>query len=70
MNWRTTLLPLALITTVITGCSAPNEIVPFREGVLRAPSYTLAADYCSAKDLTPKWIGRAPAESGVLFQCY
>ena len=67
MNWRTTLLSLAL---VITGCSAPNEIVPFREGVLRAPTYTLASDYCSAKSLTPKWIGRAPAESGVLFQCY
>lgn len=65
MNWRT-LLPLAL---VVTGCSAPNEVVPFREGVLRAPTYTQASNYCDAKGLTPKWIGRAPAESGVLFQC-
>ena len=67
MNWRT-LLPLALLAT---GCSSPpNEVVPFRDGVLRAPSYTHAADHCSAKGATPRWLGRAPAESGVLFQCY
>ena len=49
---------------------APEPVGARIEGVLRAPSYTLAADYCSAKDLTPRWIGKAPAESGVLFQCY
>ncbi|MDZ4361259.1 MAG: hypothetical protein U1B84_33440 [Variovorax sp.] len=67
MNWRITLFPLAL---VIAGCSTPpNQIVPFRDGVLRAMTYTQAADYCSAKSQEPKWLGKAPAESGVLFQC-
>ncbi|BEP50124.1 hypothetical protein LJR260_003804 [Variovorax paradoxus] len=67
MNWRT-LLPLALL---VTGCSTlPNEVVPVREGVLRAPTYTQAADHCSAKGQTPRWLGKAPAEAGVLFQCY
>jgi len=66
MNWRT-LLPLALL---VTGCSVPpNEVVPFRDGVLRAVTYTQAADHCSAKGQTPRWLGKAPAESGVLFQC-
>jgi hypothetical protein len=66
MNWRT-LLPLAL---VITGCSTPpNEVMQFRKGVLRAPTYTQASNYCDAKGMEPKWLGKAPAESGVLFQC-
>ncbi len=41
----------------------------FREGVLRAPTYTQASNYCDAKGMEPKWRGKAPAESGVLFQC-
>jgi hypothetical protein len=41
----------------------------FREGVLRAPTYTQASSYCDAKGMEPKWLGKAPAESGVLFQC-
>jgi hypothetical protein len=66
MNWRT-VLPLALLAT---GCSSPpNEVVPFRNGALRAPTYTQAPHYSSATGATPRWLGRAPAESGVLFQC-
>lgn len=69
MNWRILSLPLALLA-VATGCSAPpNQVVQFRDGALRAPTYVQATDYCSARDATPKWLGRAPAESGVLFQC-
>jgi starvation-inducible outer membrane lipoprotein len=69
MNWRT-LFPLAF-ALVITGCStAPNEITQVREGVLRAVTYVQASDYCDAKSLTPRWLGKAPAEQGVLFQCY
>lgn len=65
---RHLLFPLALL--VVTGCSSPpNQVVPFRDGVLRALTYVQATDYCSARKATPKWLGRAPAESGVLFQC-
>lgn len=65
---RHILFPLALL--VVTGCSAPpNQVVPLRDGVLRAATYVQATDYCSARNATPKWLGRAPAESGVLFQC-
>ena len=68
MNWRT-LLPLALL--VLAGCSTPpNEVMQVREGVLRATTYVQASDYCDARDKTPRWLGRAPAEQGVLFQCY
>lgn len=66
MNWYT-LLPLAL---VITGCSTPpNEVMQFREGVLRAPTYVQASDYCQAKNMSPRWLGNAPAQTGILFQC-
>ena len=69
MNWRT-LLPFSLLALLVTGCSStPNEVVPMRNGALRAPTYTQAADYCSAKGAEPRWLGKAPAESGVLFQC-
>jgi hypothetical protein len=65
---RHLLFPLVLF--VATGCSAPpNQVVPFRDGVLRALTYVQATDYCSERKATPKWLGRAPAESGVLFQC-
>lgn len=67
MNWRT-LLPLAL---VFTGCSTPpNEVTQVREGVLRAMTYVQGADYCDARSQTPRWLGKAQAEQGVLFQCY
>ncbi|MGJ7529788.1 hypothetical protein ACSFB7_29020 [Variovorax sp. GB1P17] len=69
MNWHA-LLPLALVIT-ITGCStAPNEVMQVREGVLRAVTYVQAADYCDARSQTPRWLGKAPAEQGILFQCH
>ncbi|MFM9921519.1 hypothetical protein VLK31_00855 [Variovorax sp. H27-G14] len=40
-----------------------------REGVLRAVTYVQAADYCDARSKTPRWLGKAQAEQGVLFQC-
>lgn len=66
MNWRT-LLPLAL---VLAGCSTPpNEVTQVRPGVLRAVTYVQASNYCDAKGQSPRWLGKAPAEQGVLFEC-
>lgn len=71
MNWRTLLLPLAsLATAALAGCAVPpNQVVPQRDGVLRATTYVQADDYCRERNASPKWLGRAPAESGVLFRC-
>jgi len=61
------LLPLAL---VVAGCSTPpNEVIQFREGVLRAPTYTQATAHCQGKGARPLWLGNAPAQSGILFRC-
>lgn len=70
MNWRFSLPPLALLAAAVAGCSVPpNQVVSLRDGVLRAPSYVQADDHCRERNATPKWLGRAPAESGVLFRC-
>lgn len=68
---RTMLLPLALgLAFVIAGCSTPpNEVTQVKEGVLRAPTYVQADDYCKARQLSPKWLGPAQAQQGILFQC-
>jgi len=73
MNWHAPSL-LALLSILcalaIAGCSTPpNEVMQFREGVLRATTYTQAQLYCDNKNQTPRWLGKAPAESGVLFRC-
>jgi hypothetical protein len=67
MNWRILLLPLALLAAA--GCAAPNEVVPLGDGVLRAMTYVQATDYCSARNASPRWLGKAQAEQGVRFQC-
>jgi hypothetical protein len=40
-----------------------------RPGVLRAMTYVQASDYCDVKGQSPRWLGKAPAEQGVLFEC-
>ncbi|MBT2322279.1 hypothetical protein J7E62_07970 [Variovorax paradoxus] len=64
---RFTLLPLAL---VIAGCSTPSpEVVPLRDGVLRAPSYVDASNHCRRQGATARMLGKAPGETGINFRC-
>lgn len=66
MKWLAS-LPFSLI---IAGCGVPpNQVVPMRDGVLRATTYVQAADHCREKGTTAKMLGKAPAETGVLFRC-
>ena len=66
MNW---LAPL-LIALLVTGCGVPpNQVVPLRDGTLRATTYVQAGDHCREKGLTARMLGKAPAEQGVLFRC-
>jgi hypothetical protein len=63
---------IALTTFVlaIAGCgSLPNEVVPLRDGMLRATTYAGAAAHCQEKGSTARMLGKAPAETGVLFRC-
>ncbi|MDB5830013.1 MAG: hypothetical protein JWQ73_4233 [Variovorax sp.] len=63
---------LALLTIVLTiaGCGTPpNEVVPLRDGTFRARMYDQAIVYCQKDGLTASMLGKAPAESGVLFSC-
>lgn len=71
MNWRASLLPLSFFVLAIAGCSTPpNEVIELRDGVLRATTYTQGQYYCDQRRLTPRWLGNAPAQTGILFQCY
>ena len=66
MNW---LAPL-LIALLLTGCGVPpNQVVPMRDGSLRATTYMQAGGHCQEKGMTARMLGKAPAEQGVLFRC-
>ena len=66
MNW---LAPL-LVALLVTGCGVPpNEVVPMRDGTLRATTYIQAGGHCQEKGMTARMLGKAPAEQGVLFRC-
>jgi hypothetical protein len=66
MNW---LAPL-LVALLLTGCGVPpNQVVPMRDGTLRATTYMQAGGHCQEKGLTARMLGKAPAEQGVLFRC-
>lgn len=66
MNW---LAPL-LIALLLTGCGVPpNQVVPMRDGTLRATTYMQAGGHCQEKGMTARMLGKAPAEQGVLFRC-
>ncbi|OUM02590.1 hypothetical protein [Variovorax sp. JS1663] len=66
MKWLAS-LPLAL---AIAGCGVPpNQVVPMRDGTLRATTYVEATDHCAEKGTTARMLGKAPAEKGVLFRC-
>lgn len=60
---------LALVLAV-AGCnSLPNEVVPLRDGQLRASTWFQADAYCRKKGATLHTLGNAPAQEGVLFRC-
>jgi len=66
MKWLVTLSALLLLGA----CGVPNnEVIPFKDGILRATTPNEANDYCAARRLDVHIVGRAPAESGVLFRC-
>ena len=61
------LLPLAL---AFAGCSMlSSEVIPMRDGNLRAPSHADAQNYCEARKLNSQPVGKAPGDMGVLFRC-
>ncbi|MDM0072201.1 hypothetical protein [Variovorax sp. J31P207] len=64
---RLSFLTLAI---ALAGCGAPsNEVIRTRDGVLRATTTVEAAAYCQKDRTTLRVVGKAPAESGVLFVC-
>lgn len=65
------LIPASAIAILaLAGCgTATNEIVPLRDGLLRAPTYAQAQDYCNKKGLTMHQRGNAPAQNGIQFSC-
>ncbi|WP_077001356.1 hypothetical protein [Variovorax sp. KK3] len=66
MKWLAS-LPIALI---VAGCGVPpNQVVPMRDGTLKAITYVAASNHCEEKGLTARMMGKAPAEQGVLFRC-
>jgi hypothetical protein len=66
MNWFAPLL----VALLVTGCGVPpNQVVPLRDGTLRAPTYVHAGKHCRDKGLSARMLGKAPAEQGVLFRC-
>jgi len=66
MNWLAP-LPIALL---VTGCGVPpNQVVPMRDGTLRAATYLQADAHCRDRGVTARMLGKAPAEQGVLFRC-
>ncbi|HEY2256647.1 MAG TPA: hypothetical protein VGI11_13500 [Variovorax sp.] len=66
MKWLV-MLPCAF---ALAACGTPpNEVVPARNGVLRAPTYLQGAAYCQQKGTTMNAIGAGPAQTGVEFRC-
>lgn len=63
-------LSFLLLAAALAGCGVPAyEVVRMQDGVLRAPNSAAAASYCQKDRLSLKAIGKAPAETGVLFRC-
>ncbi len=67
---RRACLPLLTVATVaLAGCGVvPNEVVKLRDGVMRAPTYRQASDYCESRGLPSKMLGRENSDS-ILFRC-
>lgn len=58
---------LALLA--LAGCGVvPNEVVRLRDGVLRAPTYREASEYCEAQGKSSNNLGRENPDS-ILFRC-
>lgn len=58
------------LAVALAGCGAPShEVVRMKDGVMRATTYAEATSYCQKDRLTLQVIGKAPAETGVLFRC-
>lgn len=65
-------LPLLLVAQAVAlaACGAPsNEVVRLNDGVMRATTSAEAASYCQKDRSALRVIGKAPAETGVLFRC-
>jgi starvation-inducible outer membrane lipoprotein len=63
-------LSLLTFAVALAGCGAPpNEVFRTRDGVLQATTTAQAAAYCQKDRSTLRVMGKAPAESGVLFVC-
>ena len=63
-------LSILFLAAALAGCGAPShEVVRMNDGVLRATTSAQAAAYCQKDRSTLRVIGKAPAESGVLFRC-
>lgn len=63
-------LPVLLSAAVLAGCATPSyEVVRVGDGMLRATTHSEAAAYCSKDRLNLRVLGKAPAETGVLFRC-
>lgn len=63
-------LALLLLAVALAGCGATShEVVPLKDGVMRATTSSEAASYCQKDRSTLRVIGKAPAETGVLFRC-
>ena len=63
-------LSLLSFAIALAGCGAPsNEVVRMKDGVLRATTTAEAAAYCQQDRTSLRVVGKAPAESGVLFVC-
>jgi hypothetical protein len=68
MNLHLPLLSMALL--LLAGCGTPpSEVVPLRDGTLRAPTYFHATAYCEKRGATMQAIGNGPAQTGVEFRC-
>lgn len=67
MKWLVVMFPAVLL---LAACGLPgNEVISFKDGVMRATTPNEAADYCHAKGSSAHMVGKAPAETGVLFRC-
>jgi hypothetical protein len=60
----------SLIAVFIAGCAnPPPEVVSMGDGLLRGTTSQDALAYCSRTGMSLRMVGKAPAESGVLFRC-
>ncbi|MDM0022006.1 lipoprotein [Variovorax saccharolyticus] len=58
------------LAAALAGCGAPShEVVRMNDGVMRATTSAEAAAYCQKDRSSLRMIGKAPAETGVLFRC-